>query len=61
MLLLVQDTTRKERVDENIRQIDFNTSNNEVGKYKLKAIWDNAVYARELEAKHPPGLYYYVF
>ena len=35
--------------------------NNEGGKYKVEAIWDSAVYTRELESGHLPGLYYLVF
>ena len=30
------------------------------GKYEVEAIWDSAVYARESESGHLPGLYYLV-
>ena len=57
MSMLEQDTTKKRRVDENVKQIDFNSGNNESGEYKVKAIWDSAVYTRESEAEHLSGLY----
>ena len=57
MLLLEQDITRKEWVDENGTKLD--AGDNKGNKYKVKAICDSAVYAREL-AGHLPGLYYLV-
>ena len=39
---------------------ELDASDNERGKYKVKAIHNSAVYAREL-AGHLPGLYYLVF
>ena len=59
MLLLEQGTTRKKRVDKEVRQIEFDTSNNS-GEYKAKAIWDSAVYVRESKSGHLSGLYYLV-
>ena len=50
--LLEQDTTRKGRVDENATKLD--AGNNEGKEYKVKAIRDSAVYARE-SAGHLPG------
>ena len=39
MSLLEQDTTKKGQVDEEIRQMEFNTGNsNNSGKYKVEAI-----------------------
>ena len=38
----------------------FNISDNESGKHKVEAIWDNTVYARELKSGHLPGFYYLV-
>ena len=32
----------------------------ESGEYKMEAIWDSAVYARESESDHLLGLYYLV-
>ena len=55
MLLLEQDTTRKERV-EKVPELDAGDNSEE---YKVEAIWDSAVYMRELEG-HLPGLYYLV-
>ena len=55
--LLEQDTTRKEQVDdENAMELDVDNSK----KYKVEAIWDSAVYTRESESGHLPGLYYLV-
>ena len=54
--LLEKDTTRKERVDNEI-ELD---AGNDSGKYKVETIRDSAVYARESESGHLPGLYYLV-
>ena len=57
--LLEQDTTKKEQVDENateLAELDAGENSNE---YKIEAICDSAVYARE-SAGHLPGLYYLV-
>ena len=54
--LLEQDTTRKGRVhEENVEELDGDKS-----KYKVKAIRDSVVYARESESGHLSGLYYLV-
>ena len=58
MSLLEQDTIRKGRVDENATELD--AGDNVSGKYKVEAIRDSAVYARESESGHLPGLYYLV-
>ena len=58
--LLEQDTIRKGRVDENVRLMDFDAGDNESGEYKVEAIRDSAVYARESELGHLPGLYYLI-
>ena len=48
MSLLEQDTTRKGRVDENATELtELDASDNEGGEYKVEAIYDSAVYARE--------------
>ena len=60
MSLLEQDTTRKGRVDEEVRQMEFDAGDNESGEYEVEAIWDSAVYARESKSGHLPGLYYLV-
>ena len=59
MLLLEQNTIRKRRADKEVRQMEFDTSNDKEN-YKVKAIWDSAVYARESESGHLPDLYYLV-
>ena len=58
MSLLKQNTTKKERVDKNVRKLEFDVSNNE--EYKVVAIWDTAIYAIELKSGHLPSLYYLV-
>ena len=58
MSLLEQDTTRKGRVDEN-DAAELDAGDDEGGEYKVEAIRDSAVYARE-SAGHLPGLYYLV-
>ena len=59
MLLLKHDTTRKKPVDEN-KVPELDASNKDSGKYKVKIIWDNIVYIKEL-AGHLIGLYYLIF
>ena len=60
MSLLEQDTTRKGQVDEEVRQIEFDTGDNKSREYKLEVIRDSAVYARESKSGHSPGFYYLV-
>ena len=54
--LLEQDTTRKGRVHE-AEELD---AGDDSGEYKVEAIRDSAVYARESESGHLLGLYYLV-
>ena len=56
MSLLEQDTTRKGRVHE-AEELD---AGDDSGEYEVEAIRDSAVYARESESGHLPGLYYLV-
>ena len=58
MSLLEQDTTKKEQVDEKVTKLDFEAGNSK--KYKLKAFWDSAVFAMELESGHLSGFYYLI-
>ena len=58
MSLLEQDTTRKRRVNKN-NATELDAGNNS-GEYKVETIWDSAVFARESESGHLPGLYYLV-
>ena len=59
MLLLEQDTPKKERIDENVTKLD--ASNNESEKYKLETIFYNAVYEKKSKSGYLPRLYYLVF
>ena len=45
-------------MDENATELD--TGDDDSGEYKMEAIPDSSVYARESEG-HLPGLYYWVF
>ena len=56
--LLEQDTTRKEQIDENVTELEFDAGDNK--KYKIEAIWDSAIYTMKLELGNLPGLYYLV-
>ena len=56
VLLLEQDTTRKEW-DNNMVELD---NGDDSGKYEVEAIRDSTVFAKELELGHLPGLYYLV-
>ena len=48
MSLLKQDTTRKERVDKRVKELELEADNRK--KYKVEAIWDSAVYANKSES-----------
>lgn len=62
MLLLKQNTTKKKRVDKNIRSINFDTAKNESGKYKVKTFSNNAIYANASKlGYHLLELYYLSF
>ena len=56
--LIEQDTTRKERVDERLTELEFEAGNSE--EYKVEAIWDNAIYISKLELGQLLGLYYLI-
>ena len=58
MSLLEQDTTKKRRLNKNATELDAGGNNS--GKYKMEAIWDSVVYAKESESSHLLGLYYLV-
>ena len=47
MSLLKQNGTRKGQVDKMVRQMEFDARDDNGREYKVEAIWDNAVYARE--------------
>ena len=56
--LLEQDSTRKERVDKWVTELELEAGNSQ--EYELKVIWDSAVYANKSESGQLPGLYYLV-
>lgn len=58
MSLLKQDITKKRQVDEKVRQINFEVGNNK--EYKIEAIWNSMVYARESDLGYLPRIYYLV-
>ena len=58
--MLEQDTTRKGRVDEEVKQMEFDAGDDKGGEYEVEAIQDSAVYAKESELGHLPDLYYLV-
>ena len=56
MSLLKQDTIKKKPKNKNTTELDVNNSK----KYKVKAISNSAIYAKEL-ANYLPRLYYLIF
>ena len=58
MLLLEKNITKKGWMNENTIKLD--SSNNDNGEYKLEAIWDIAIYVKELESSYLPCFYYLV-
>ena len=56
--LLKQDSTKKERVDERLKELELETGNSK--KYKVEAIWDSTIYASKSESSQLPSLYYLV-
>ena len=54
--LLEQNTTKKERVDKQVTELEAGDSK----EYKIEAIWDSVVYASKLESGQLLGLYYLV-
>ena len=57
--LLEQDSTKKGRVDKNATKLD--AGDNESSEYKMEAICNSAVYAKESESGYILGLYYLGF
>ena len=58
MSFLKQNTIKKEQIDEIMTELD--TGNKDSKKYKVEAIWDNAVYLNKLESGYLTGFYYLV-
>ena len=57
-LLLKQDITKKEKIDKRVKELKLKAGDSK--EYKVKTIWDSAVYANKLEAGQLPDLYYLV-
>ena len=56
MSLLEQNITKKEQIDKWVTKLKAGNSK----EYKVKAIWDSAVYANKSESGQLLGLYYLV-
>ena len=54
--LLEQNTTKKEPINKRVTKLEAGDSE----EYKVEAIWNSAVYARESELGQLPDLYYLV-
>lgn len=59
VLLLEQNTTKKEQLDKTMLPVEFDNSKNKSREYKVKAIRDSRVYIRDSE-NHLLGLYYLI-
>ena len=55
MLLLEQDITKKEWIDNKVTELEFEAGNSK--EYKVKVIRDNAIHANKAE-DHLPVSYY---
>ncbi len=55
--MLEKDTTRKGQVDEATSQLEFESDGGDDEEYKVQAIHDGSIYAKESES-HLLGLYY---
>ena len=58
ILLLEKDIIKKKCIDENMIKLDAGNKNSK--EYKVKTIWDSAVYAKKLKSSQLPGFYYLV-
>ena len=57
VLLLEQNTIKKEREDKKVTELEFGAGNHK--KHKVKAIWNSFVYANKVEG-FLLGLYYLI-
>ena len=48
MSMLEQNSTKKERVDKRVMELELKADDSE--EYKVEAIWDSPVYASKLES-----------
>ena len=60
MSLLEQNTTRKSQINKLFPELEPEFDTNKNKKYKIKAIGDSVIYAKEAK-KYLPDLYYLVF
>ena len=56
--LLEQDTTKKERVDKQVKELELEAGDSE--EYKIEAIQDSAIYASKLKSSQLLGLYHLI-
>ena len=56
MSFFEQKTTKKERVDKRVTELEAGDSQ----KYKVEAIWNSAIYASKSKSSQLPGLYYLI-
>ena len=56
MSLLEQNTTKKERVDKRVTELEAGNSE----EHMVEAIWDSTIYAIKLESGQLLGLYHLV-
>lgn len=47
-------------MDKNVGQINFDAGNNKSRKYKVKAIWNSAIYVKKSKSGYLPSFYYLV-
>lgn len=57
MSLLERDTTKKEQVNKKVTELKFKAGKSK--EYKVKAIYNNGVYAKKTKV-HLPGVYYLI-
>ena len=61
MSLLKQNTTKKEQVDKNVIELaKLDPNDNKSDEYKMKAIYNNAVYIKKSKSGYLSKLYYLV-
>ena len=60
MSLLERNTTRKGGANHEIEQLQLEFEDNNSKEFEVEGIKDSAVYARELENRRPPSLYYLI-
>ena len=54
-----KDTNRKREVDKKTSQLEFK-DNGKGEEYEFEAIWNSAVYAKDLESSQLSGIYYLI-